>query len=214
MTITETDEILLAIMASDGNRQAFDKLLTPYIGRLKAIIVGRANSFTSHHDDILNECLLNLWLNIGSWEGRSSFYTWMYRIVYNRIMLYLRKPVRDTKKLVSSTTDDEDDGPYVRETSDTPHQIYEAALYMEALAEAFEALSPEMQVTMTLREVDMMNMNEISDKLGIPENTVKSRLRRARDNINAYLSVKLGEGFTPVGGSKERLSNTARYQTR
>ena len=88
---------LLVDQARDGNQDAYRQLVERYQRRAHAIAVGIVGN---HHDaeDLVQQAFLKAYKSLGSFRGQSSFYTWLYRIIFNLSIDLSRKAYRRSER--------------------------------------------------------------------------------------------------------------------
>jgi RNA polymerase sigma-70 factor (ECF subfamily) len=154
--------------------------------------------------DAVQEAFLKVYQSLRRFEGRSSFYTWAYRLVLN-LCLDLRRRDRSGREV------EWDDAREVEGVaSDLPASFEEgaggpadAALRKELrlqIAAAIDALPEVARETLVLREVDGLSYAEIAEALGIPKGTVMSRLHYARKRVQEAL---VAVGAVGAGEAKD-----------
>jgi RNA polymerase sigma-70 factor (ECF subfamily) len=122
-------------------------------------------------------------------RGDSAFYTWLYRIAVNTAKKSLMDLKRDplvTESARASRDDDVDETSRVEnELSDgeTPDALLASKEIAQAVNAAMAALSEDLRQAITLREIEGLSYEEISDVMNCPIGTVRSRIFRAREAI-------------------------------
>ncbi len=156
--------------------------------------------------DAVQEAFLKVYASLSRFEGRSSFYTWLYRVVLNLCLDVKRRDrsarhVEWTEEIAGAAgseagTDESADG-----APPGPQSALERAELREHMTAAIEALPDAARRTLLLREVDGLSYEEISRALEIPKGTVMSRLHYARKRIQRALvgAGLVGEGDAPGG---------------
>jgi RNA polymerase sigma-70 factor (ECF subfamily) len=181
--------------ARRGDHEAFRVLVERYQGRAYwlALRVLRDDELAR---DAVQEAFLKAYTNLGRFEGRSGFYTWLYRLVMN-LCLDLKR--RDRSGQLVDTPEPADlerlaspevlpsDSLHWREHEEDPSAAVERSQLREAVAKAIEALPEGARETLLLREVDGLSYAEIADLLEIPKGTVMSRLHYARRRVQELL---------------------------
>ena len=176
------DEVL-ARHAADGDNGALDALLRNHI----AAVHGVCRRILVNPDDALDatqEALIAIARKIGSFDGRSKFSTWVYRVATNAALDEARRRGRRPVPLERLPE------PGGRAHGETTDGGIADRLDVDA---ALAQLSPEYRAAVALRDLVGMDYAEISDVLGIPPGTVRSRISRGR----AALADLLGNRETP-----------------
>jgi len=149
--------------------------------------------FHSEQDawDLAQESFLKAWKSIGRFRGQSSFYTWIYRIVMNVTIDWLRK------KADQGGDAEFDDAIQLREidpasktvpkTEALPHQAMERAEIRARIENAIGQLSPEHRAVILMKEIDEMQYHEIAEALGCSIGTVMSRLFLCAQKLQSLL---------------------------
>jgi RNA polymerase sigma-70 factor (ECF subfamily) len=191
-TLAQSDvsELDLVKRCQAGDTEAFDELVTRYRARVFGMIY---NMVHSEQDawDLAQESFLKAWKSIGRFRGQSSFYTWIYRIVMNVTIDWLRK------KQVKGGGAEFDDAIQLKEIdpasktvpkSETlPHQAMEREEIRARIEKAIGQLSPEHRAVILMKEIDEMQYHEIAEALGCSIGTVMSRLFYARKKLQSLL---------------------------
>lgn len=172
-----------------GEAQAFNELVTKYRNKAYAMIY---NMVRNEQDawDLAQDGFLKAWKSIGRFRGQSSFYTWLYRIMTNVTIDWIRK-----KRIESAEEFDETLGLQgveagaitVAKTEALPLQKMAAAEIRVRIDAAVEKLSPEHRAVILMREMDGLEYQEIADVVGCSIGTVMSRLFYARKKLQSLL---------------------------
>jgi RNA polymerase sigma-70 factor (ECF subfamily) len=191
-TVAQPDvsELDLVKRCQAGETEAFDELVTRYRTRVFGMIY---NMVHSEQDawDLAQDSFVKAWKSIGRFRGQSSFYTWIYRIVMNVTIDWLRK------KQVKGAGAEFDDAIQLKEidpaakTLPKPDALpYEGIQRGEIRAQidnAIAQLSPEHRAVILMKEVEDMHYREIAEALGCSIGTVMSRLFYARKKLQNLL---------------------------
>ncbi len=129
-------------------------------------------------DDACQEAVIKIVRNLGSFDGRSAFSTWAYRIATNAALDELRKRQR-RPALRAAGEDDGHDG-QDRLVDDRAAATIDAISERLAIDAALDHLDPDFRAAVTLRDVLDLDYGEIAHVLDIPLGTVKSRIARGR----------------------------------
>ncbi len=168
-----SDIALVTQVAVFHNKQAFDSLVRKYQSPVRRFFLNQTLGDEQLSDDLAQETFIRAYTNITKFRGMSGFSTWLFRIAYNVFYDEMRK---------RKPTDDIDTPAMARMTSDGG----DAGLRMD-IYRALSLLKDEERTCITLQLIDGYPIDKISDITGIPENTVKSHLRRGKEKLTDYL---------------------------
>ncbi len=191
------NDLDLVQRAQQGDTEAYRYLVERYQSKAFSVALGVIGN-KNDAEDIVQEAFLKAYKNLGRFKGKSSFYTWLYRIVTNLAIDYSRKKYRKTEvsvgQMVSSDCDSKDlldtlNSLFGEDLRDNPERYIVRDEIRTGLNRAMEKLSPEHKAVVYLREVDGLSYEEISDIVGCSKGTVMSRLHHARKNLKVFLSA-------------------------
>jgi len=151
-------------------------------------------------EDALQDALRNAHIHLRSFQGRSSFVTWLTRIVVNSALMIRRKQSSRAAISLHEVVEDQEGGA-CREFADigpNPEEMCRIAELEGFLAAEVERLPSKLQTAFQLREVEGLSIEESSRKLGLGKNAFKSRLLRARRRVIDSLNNSLN----PVPNSR------------
>ncbi|WP_203328991.1 RNA polymerase sigma factor [Candidatus Laterigemmans baculatus] len=181
------DDGELIRLAREGEAAAFDALVRRHADRLLRMVRNLTGTLEDA-EDVTQETLAAAYFKLDSFAGRSSFFTWLYRIALNKSISRRRKrriesthrgqPLCDAAAVDHS--DSKTDGNLERLVRDEQ---------LERLRTAIAQLDPERQQVLVLRDVDARDYGEIAEILNIPKGTVRSRLHRARCDLRRLLEA-------------------------
>ncbi len=175
----------LVARAQLGDQQAFAELVrrhSPRVFRLAVSILGR--EFIPEAEDVAQEVFLKVHRALASFRGESAFSSWIYRITFNQAV-NLKTRVRFRSPHADDTVLDR-----IESSQPGPDRQAETAERDQALAECIEALPEVYQSALQLHYWLDAGISEIAELLGIPENTAKSYLYRARQLLHGMLKQK------------------------
>jgi RNA polymerase sigma-70 factor (ECF subfamily) len=135
-------------------------------------------------EDVVQETLSGAIRGIGSFQQRSSLWTWLVRILVRQVARQRRSSLTGTIRLVPLEGADDDVKPSSRHDRPSPAAQVDAKV---DVATALATLVPEHRQIIVLRELQQLSYGEISQVLGIPLGTVESRLYRAREELRRKL---------------------------
>jgi RNA polymerase sigma-70 factor (ECF subfamily) len=175
--------------AQRGDSAAFEALLAEARPRALAVALKVLRN-PDDAEDAVQEAFLKAWRNLSRFEGRSSFSTWIHRIVMNSSLDILRR--QSCRPNV--TSDDETNGQEERTEEPavpTPERVVVAAEVRRLVHGAMAVLSPAHRQAVQLRELEENTYEEIAEAAAVPIGTVMSRLHHARKRLADELASVL-----------------------
>lgn len=178
-TIPSDSELIEA--AQSGDDAAFASLVERYTGRVYALVGGMVRDRLSA-EDIVQDVFFKVHLKLPTFEGKSRFYTWLYRVAYNTATDHLKKKRLDKSHSV------EDFSYLDLEACDTgPERRMATSELRRRLADAVAELPEKYRDILVLREYEECSYEEIAEILQCSKGTVESRLFRARARLKEKL---------------------------
>ena len=180
-----TDQELVE-KAQQGDKKAFNLLVVRYQNR----VAGLLTRYVSRDDipDIVQESFIKAYRALASFRGESAFYTWLYRIAVNTAKNHLtalgRRPPKED--ILAEDAESYDAGTQLRE-ADTPENLVLSNELKRVVFETIENLPEELKMAITLREIEGLSYEEIAEVMSCPVGTVRSRIFRAREAIDAKI---------------------------
>jgi len=188
MTMLNPDpDAALVERVKQGDVRAFEMLVVKYQRRIERLI-GRMVRDVDLVADIAQETFIRAYRALPQFRAESAFYTWLYRIAVNTAKKALVDMKRDPVMTYTSMQgNDDDDETYRGGMEPTDGETPEALLASKEIAAtvnaAIAALSEDLRQAITLREIEGLSYEEISDVMNCPIGTVRSRIFRAREAI-------------------------------
>jgi RNA polymerase sigma-70 factor (ECF subfamily) len=167
--------------AKRGDREAFSRLVRAHQRRVYAV----AYQIVANHadaDDVAQEAFVRAYRGLAAFDGRSDFFTWLYRIVVNTALNHLRSRKRAATLWSDRQDADEPPGPGY---DYTPRLAAMEGDRLRRTLAAICELSETLRVTLVLATVQGMSYRDIAELLGIPEGTVAWRVNEARRQVRA-----------------------------
>ena len=187
MPDTAKTEERLVSRAQGGDEAAFGELAERYSTRLRRTLYRITRDCDAAYDAV-QEALIRAWKNIGSFEGRSRFYTWLTRIGINEAYRGLRRRPEEPLEMIDLV------GERVPDWGNQPDQVFESREFLRAVDEALAELPLDYRSAVTLRDVEGLSTAEAAETLDIGERALKSRLHRGRMALRAELDDYFEEG--------------------
>ena len=174
-----------------GERGAFDLLVLKYQHRI-ANLIARYVQDQSEVLDVAQEAFIKAYRAIPRFRGDSAFYTWLYRIAINTAKNHLAAQARRPQESGIDLTDAEQlaGGTELKEHV-TPEGLALTEEIQQTVIAAIEALPEDLKVAISLRELEGLSYEDIARVMECPIGTVRSRIFRAREAVNARLKPLL-----------------------
>ena len=176
-----------------GEEAAYAELVNLYSDRIYnlALRILRRNDEAA---DVLQETFIKVFEKIDTFDGRSDFFTWIYRIATNLSLMKMRK----NKRTVLTDEDleaqfDRPDSAEIQEWRSLPLQNLLTEEFRRHLDRAVDSLSEIYRSVFVLRDLENLSIKETSNILGITETNVKVRLKRARMFLREQLADYMSE---------------------
>ena len=187
----------------DGDVNAFEVLVKEYEKNVYNLAL-RMTGNSEDAADMSQEAFIKAYNSLSSFRGDSKFSVWLYRIVSNVCLDYLRSRTR--KPTVSLSTEN-DDGEEIEldiaDETQSPEFLFDRRLTRDAVRRGLAALPPDHREILLLREIQGLSYEEIAEALELEAGTVKSRIFRARKKLCSFL-IKDGNIPEFISSSKER----------
>jgi len=176
-----------------GDKHAFDLLVLRYQHRILGLI-GRFIRDPAEVEDVAQEAFIKAYRALPKFRGDSAFYTWLYRIAINTAKNYMvargRRPpatdvdVEDAEFLENNTPLTDIGSPEANQEKDDLQRV---------INEAIEDLPEDLRTAFTLREFSGLSYEEITEIMGCPVGTVRSRIFRAREALDKKIRPLLDQ---------------------
>lgn len=185
MTREQESAVVQAILSGDVN--AYELLVKEYeksVYNLALRMVGNSEDAA----DMSQEAFIKAYNSLTSFRGDSKFSVWLYRIVSNVCLDFIRSRKRKQTVSLSMQDDDGDDVEMdIADETQSPERLMDKQLTREAVRRGLASLPPGQRQILLLREIQGLSYDEIAEVLGIEAGTVKSRIFRARKKLSAFL---------------------------
>jgi RNA polymerase sigma-70 factor, ECF subfamily len=183
------EEDQLVVRAQAGQAPAFEALVNKYrnkVVQLVARLVGEADA-----QDVAQETFIKAYRALGGFRGQSAFYTWLYRVAVNSAKNHLVARGRRPLSQDIDVADAEAFG-HSEQLSDvaTPESILLSQEMEHKLATVIKKLPSDLRRAIVLRELEGLSYDEIAEVMDCPIGTVRSRIFRARESIDAVVDAQ------------------------
>jgi RNA polymerase sigma-70 factor (ECF subfamily) len=182
----QTTDIALIDQVLTGSQSAFGELVDRY---RKYVFTVALNFVKSREDaeEIAQDCFVKTYRSLSTFQRQSKFSTWLYGIVYHTSMTHLRK-----KKMDKVSIDDEETFIQLEsKESDFRADKAEKKSRNEYVQQAMKMLLPDDSMILTLFYQGEQSLEEIAQVTGFEANTVKVKLRRARQRLRDKMELLL-----------------------
>jgi len=191
------DDAILVRQCWQGDSAAIERLILKYQNRIYNVIL----KICADPDDaaeLTQDTFVKIIENIENFQGRSSFYTWAFRIAVNLTLNYCRRNVRigfsslDAEQVSYNSQP----GRFLKEllsddSSLDPAEVAQDNELCQILIESLKKLDDAQRAVVVLRDIEGMNYNQIANVLDIELGTVRSRLSRGRKKLRQILEAIL-----------------------
>lgn len=185
MTREQEAAIVRKVLGGDAN--AFETLVLEYEKNVYNIAL-RMTGNSEDAADMTQEAFIKAYNSLQSFRGDSKFSVWLYRIVSNVCLDFLRsKNRRPTVSLSVEDDDGEDAQLDVADESQSPELLLDRKLTRDSVRRGLDSLPPDYRQILLLREIQGLSYDEIAQALGLEVGTVKSRIFRARKRLCNFL---------------------------
>ena len=194
----EVSDRTLVSRYQKGNQEAFKILVERYQKKVYSIAYGMVHNMEDAMD-ISQEAFIKVHKYLDNFKGTSSFYTWLYRIVVNLSIDYLRKTGRfsdvDYDDSLDHATDSGKTG-VLGMVDGNPAKKLAAKEMGEKIGRAISTLSPNHRAVIVMREIEGLSYGEMAKVLKCSQGTVMSRLHHARLKLQKALGDYLQGDLT------------------
>lgn len=187
----KTYEASLAVLARNGDRDAFEQLVDLYKDKIYHLAY-RMLGQSHEAEDVLQETFLRVFANLDKYDPNRKFSTWIYRIGNNLCIDRLRKR-RKAYSLDAESGDHEGIDGYAmyRGSERSPEEQYVLSEMQLNVRNAIDKLPEKYKSVVVLRYLHDLSLQEISEVLDLPVTTIKTRVHRGREYLRQKLNDKL-----------------------
>lgn len=171
-----------------GNVGAFDQLVQKYREHIFSVVYNMTSN-REDASDLTQETFIKAFQAIARFKGKSSFFTWIYRIAINSTMTFLKK--RSRRRYISyENINEEVSTTEIFESLTAKTRTEKGALIQELqekLNDSLQKLSPKHRTVVVLHEIEGLGHAEIAEITKTSVGTVRSRLHYAKQQLQSYL---------------------------
>ncbi|MHC4623950.1 MAG: sigma-70 family RNA polymerase sigma factor [Planctomycetota bacterium] len=191
------DDTVLVERCRQGDSAAMERLIGKYQNRIYNTIL----KMCANRDDaaeLTQDTFVKVIENLERFQGRSGFYTWLFRIAVNLTLNYCQRSVKLGCRSLEGYDEERDSEKksqlkeFLRDdASPDPVDVAQNRELCEAVVKALMKLDETQRAVVVLRDIEGMSYADMADVLGVELGTVKSRLSRARGSLREILEVML-----------------------
>lgn len=192
MEILSSQEASLIKQSKAGDIESFERLIAEHQKKVFNIAYRMLGNLEDAND-VAQEALVKAYRGIEKFKGKSSFSTWLYAIVNNACIDFIRKN-RKVNMIYLDCEYETEEGTYkiqLNNNEDTPEQLFEKKEVQKLVHESINELGYNHRKVIILRDMEQFSYKEIAEILDCSEGTVKSRISRARTNLKTIIKEKL-----------------------
>jgi RNA polymerase sigma-70 factor, ECF subfamily len=173
----QSEDLELIHRSQAGDTEAFGEIVTKYRGKIYTLPYGMVRNENDAWD-LAQDGFLRAWRLIHKFEGRSSFYTWLYSLTVNLAIESLRRK----RRCAEVELDDA-----IPCSLPSPRANYRRTEIRQHINAALSQLSPEHRVVIVLKEIEGLQYQQIAKTLNLSIGTVMSRLFNGRKKLQSLL---------------------------
>lgn len=176
-------ERILIDRAAKGDQKAFSELFNEYKVMVYRVVYKLLGN-SEETNDAVQQTFIELYKSLPGYAGKSKFTTWLYRIAVNvSIQFFRKRRTRDKNQPFNPEI-------YADTTTVSDHPLEKKELRKQ-IEEALASLHIRKRTVVILHDIENRTMEEISDIIGVPVGTIKSRLFYGREELKKKLEKVL-----------------------
>jgi RNA polymerase sigma-70 factor, ECF subfamily len=189
----QSEDLELIHRSQAGDTEAFGEIVTKYRGKIYTLLYGMVRNENDAWD-LAQDGFLRAWRLIHKFEGRSSFYTWLYSLTVNLAIESLRRK----RRCAEVELDDA-----IPCSLPSPRANYRRTEIRQHINAALSQLSPEHRVVIVLKEIEGLQYQQIAKTLNLSIGTVMSRLFNGRKKLQSLLRPIYNQNY---GSQRTRVA--------
>jgi RNA polymerase sigma-70 factor (ECF subfamily) len=210
-THRQSDELDLVRRSLARDELAFRAIMLRHNRRLYRIARGIVRN-DADAEEVVQEAYVRAFMHLGDFRGDSSLATWLSRITINEALGRLRRKRSRPEVQVEEPRLDAQIIPFPQTAIDDPEKTMAQRQILQLVEQATDNLPENFRLVFITRVIEGMSVEETSEILGIPPETVKTRLHRARRLVREQLDKQIGpvlmDAFPFAGRRCERVTQT------
>ena len=175
-----SDEVLVGLVAQ-GDKDAMQLLYQRHNVRVFRFLL-RFVDREATAEDLVSEVFIEAWRHADKFEARSQVLTWLLAIARHKALSALRR--RSTDELDDEVLE------FIEDTSDDPEVTVQKTERSALLAECLKQLSPAHREIIDLVYYHERSIDDVAQIIGVPQNTVKTRMFYARKRMAELLAAR------------------------
>jgi RNA polymerase sigma-70 factor (ECF subfamily) len=210
-THRQSDELDLVRRSLARDELAFRAIMLRHNRRLYRIARGIVRN-DADAEEVVQEAYVRAFMHLGDFRGDSSLATWLSRITINEALGRLRRKRSRPEVQIEEPRLDAQIIPFPQTAIDDPEKTMAQRQILQLVEQATDNLPENFRLVFITRVIEGMSVEETSEILGIPPETVKTRLHRARRLVREQLDKQIGpvlmDAFPFAGRRCERVTQT------
>jgi RNA polymerase sigma-70 factor (ECF subfamily) len=187
-----------------GDQTAWDAIVRMYWRKVFNV----AYKFVGRHEeaeDLAQEIFLKIFKSLDTFDRRANFQTWLVSVSRNLCIDHYRS-VRKERQTIDRAVDASELAPASSDPG--PMAALEQQDRLTLLRDALAALPGALRTAVLMRDIHELSYQDIADRLGLPQGTVKSRINRGRAELARQIRKLRGENYSPSRSSSDAHSRT------
>ena len=176
----------LVLRAQSGDRGAFDALMRKYRHRVMQVCRRYMND-SADAEDAVQITLMKAYRGLKRFRGDAAFYSWLHRIAINSAMTLASLAARRESLFAPDLHHEELSQALMPKVLDTPEGLALADETLKVVWDAIASLCEEQRATLLLHELHGMSYLDVAHAMSCPVGTVRSRVFRAREAVDAQI---------------------------
>ncbi|MCC6543669.1 MAG: sigma-70 family RNA polymerase sigma factor [Nitrospirae bacterium] len=169
----------IIIRASEGDIDAFEMIYREYVDFVSNVACRVVNN-RDDAEEVAQDVFLNIYRQLKLFRFESSLKTWIYRITVNTAINYSRKSSKHHSEIAGFIEVSD-----LVNANERAPDIVGVDFNEKVITSLLNAITPDQRACIVLRSIEGLSYQEIAETLQIPVNTVRSRIKRARETMLA-----------------------------